>query len=252
MRTSDWDARLYDSAAHFVTDYGAALIDILDPKPGERILDVGCGTGHLTNEIRQREAKVVGLDSSPNMIQTAREAYPELHFVQADASAFTFKEPFDAVFSNAALHWVTDAENAVACMSQALRPGGRFVIEMGGKGNIQALISALFEALKQFDCHDASHRWFFPSIGEYTSMLERHRIEPTGAWLFDRPTKLEGENAIVDWFTLFGEAIRADVDEACFAEAVRVAQKELEATQKVDGVWYADYRRLRIVGKRLP
>lgn len=252
MRTSDWDAKLYDTAAHFVTDYGSAIIDLLDPKPGERILDVGCGTGHLTNEIRQQEAKVVGIDSSPNMIKTARETYPELEFVQADASSFTFKEPFDAIFSNAALHWVTDAENAIRCMSQALRPGGRFVIEMGGKGNIQSLISALFEALKKFDCYDPTHRWFFPSIGEYTSILERHRIEPTSAWLFDRPTKLEGENAIIDWFTIFGEAIQADVDDECFAEAVKIAQANLEPTQKKDGVWYADYRRLRIVGKRLP
>lgn len=252
MRTSDWDAKLYDSAAHFVTDYGSAIIDLLDPKPAERILDVGCGTGHLTNEIRQRGAKVVGIDSSPNMIRTARETYPELEFVQADASSFTFKEPFDATFSNAALHWVTDAESAVKCMSHALRPGGRFVIEMGGKGNIQSLITALFEALKKFDCYDPSHRWFFPSIAEYSTILERHRIEVTSAWLFDRPTKLEGDNAIVDWFTIFGEAIHADVDDECFAEAVKIAQTNLEATQRKDGVWYADYRRLRIVGKRLP
>jgi trans-aconitate methyltransferase len=251
MRTADWDARLYDNAAGFVTAYGGALVDLLDPKPGERILDVGCGTGHLTYEIRQRGAKVVGMDSSPSMLQEARATYPDLEFVQADASAFVFKEPFDAIFSNAALHWVTDAENAIVCMAQALRPGGRFVIEMGGKGNIERLVSALFEALKQFDCHDAKHRWFFPSIGEYGTMLERHRLEPTSMWLFDRLTKLEGEDAIVDWFRIFGEAIEADVDEDCFAKAVRIAQKSLEPTMKRDGVWYADYRRLRVVATRL-
>ena len=251
MRTTDWDAKLYDSAANFVTNYGSALVDLLNVQPGERILDVGCGTGHLTHEIRLRGAKVVGIDSSPNMIQEARRSYPDLEFVQADASSFTFKEPFDAVFSNAALHWVTDAENAISCMSQALRPGGRFVIEMGGKGNIKRLIDALFKALERFDCYDASHRWFFPSIGEYTSMLERHRLEPTGAWLFDRPTKLEGNNAIVDWFTIFGEAIQAKVDESCFEEAVQMAQDALESELKQDGVWYADYRRLRVMAIRL-
>ncbi len=251
MRTSDWDAKLYDNAASFVTSYGSALIDLLDPKPGERILDVGCGTGHLTHSLRERGAKVVGIDSSPNMIQQARAQYPDLEFVQADASAFTFKEPFDAVFSNAALHWVTDAESAVSCMSHALRPGGRFVIEMGGKGNIQQLISALFKALEKFDCYDATHRWFFPSIGEYTSMLERHRLEPTAALLFDRPTKLEGDSAIVDWFTIFGEAIQANVDEKCFEEAVEIAQSNLEPTLKRGGIWYADYRRLRVVARKL-
>jgi trans-aconitate methyltransferase len=251
MRTTDWDAKLYDSAANFVTGYGGALVDLLDPKTGERILDVGCGTGHLTQEIRGRGGKVVGLDSSPNMIQEARKLYPDLEFVQADASSFTFKEPFDAIFSNAALHWVTHAEGAVTCMSQSLRPGGRFVIEMGGKGNIEHLIKALFKALEKFDCHDATHKWFFPSIGEYAAMLERHRIEVEAAWLFDRPTKLDGDDAIIDWFRIFGEAIQADVDEDCFAEAVKIAQDALAPVLKKDGVWYADYRRLRIVGKRL-
>ncbi len=251
MRTNDWDATLYDKAAHFVTDYGASLLDLLDPKPGERILDIGCGTGHLTNDIRQRGAKVIGLDSSANMVKKAREDYPEMEFVQADASAFTFKEPFDAIFSNAALHWVTDAENAISCMSSALRPGGRFVIEMGGKGNIQSLVEALFAALKELNCDDATHRWFFPSIGEYSTLLEKHRIEVTSAWLYDRPTKLEGDNAIVDWFTLFHDAIQANVDDTRFSEAVKRAQQKLEPTNLKDGVWYADYRRLRIVGKRL-
>ncbi len=251
MRSTDWDAKLYDNAAGFVTAYGGAVLDLLEPVPGERILDVGCGTGHLTHEIQLKGTKVVGIDASPNMIQQARVAYPDIEFVQADASNFSFDEPFDAIFSNAALHWVTDAENAVKCMSRALKPGGRFVIEMGGKGNINKLITALFQALKQFNCHDARHRWFFPSIGEYGTLLERHGIEPTSAWLFDRLTKLEGENAIVDWFTIFGEAIHADVDEKCFAEAVTLAQASLEPELKQDGVWYADYRRLRIVGKRL-
>lgn len=251
MRASDWDARLYDSAAHFVTDYGTALLDLLAPQPGERILDVGCGTGHLTKQIQDLGAKVVGLDSSPNMIATARESYPEIEFVQADASDFSFDEPFDVIFSNAALHWVTNAEGAVASMSKALKPGGRFVIEMGGKGNIRLLISALFEALKKFDCYDASHRWFFPSIGEYASLLEKYEIEPVSVWLFDRPTKLEGDNAIVDWFTIFGEAIRADVSEDCFVEAVQMAQDALRPTLFRDGQWFADYRRLRVVARKL-
>ena len=252
MRSTDWDPKLYDSTASFVTSYGEAIVDILNPRPGERILDVGCGTGHLTSEIRNRGAKVVGIDASPNMIQEARKAYSDVEFVQADASAFTFKKPFDAIFSNAALHWVTDAESAVGCMSAALRPGGRFVIEMGGKGNIKLLIDALFKALRKSGCENPRHRWFFPSIGEYAAMLERHRLEPVSMWLFDRPTKLEGEDAIVDWFTIFGEAIQADVDEDCFAEAVRMAQDDLEPILKKDGVWHADYRRLRVVANRLP
>lgn len=250
-RTTDWNANLYDAAAHFVTDYGTAIVDLLAPKPGERILDVGCGTGHLTKQIQDAGAKVVGLDPSPNMIVTARETYPDIEFVEADITAYETDEPFDAIFSNAALHWVTNAEGAMKAMSKALKPGGRFVIEMGGHGNISKLITALFEALKQFDCYDPSHRWYFPSIGEYASLLERYEIEPTTVWLFDRLTKLEGQNAIQDWFTIFGEAIHADVSEDCFAEAVAIAQESLKPELYRDGVWYADYRRLRVVGQKL-
>lgn len=250
-RTTDWNAHLYDAAAHFVTDYGSALIDLLKPQPGERILDVGCGTGHLTKQIQNAKAQVVGIDASPNMIETAKAAYPDVEFLLADASDFRFDQPFDAIFSNAALHWVQDAEGAVRCMSAALKPGGRFVIEMGGKGNVQNLIGGLFEALKQFDCLDATHRWYFPSIGEYASLLERYGIEPTSVLLFDRPTRLEGENAIEDWFTIFGANIVADVSEECFGDAVQKAKDILRPKLFREGDWYADYRRLRIVGRKL-
>jgi len=251
-RTTDWNAHLYDSAAHFVTDYGAAIVDLLAPQPGERILDVGCGTGHLTKQLKDAGAEVVGLDASPNMIETAKQTYPDLEFVLADASDFHFDQPFDAIFSNAALHWVQNAEGAVRSMSEALKPGGRFVIEMGGHGNVSVLIGGLFEALKKFDCESPSHKWYFPSIGEYASLLEKHGIEPTSVWLFDRPSKLEGDQGFEDWFTIFGSNVVADVTEDCFKEAVLAAKEILRPKLYKEGAWYADYRRLRIVARKLP
>lgn len=134
-----WDSELYNQKHAFVFKYGEDLLALLDARPGERILDVGCGAGQLTAMIAASGADVTGMDSSPEMIATARAAYPEISFVIADASDFSFAEAakvYDAIFSNAALHWVERAEDAIVCMSKALKPGGRFVVEFGGKGNI--------------------------------------------------------------------------------------------------------------------
>src|SRR5437763_12042671 len=137
-----WDATLYDDRHGFVHRLGAGVVDLLDAKPGERVLDVGCGTGHLTKKIAEAGASVVGVDASPAMIAEARRNFPDLKFEIADAAAMRFDQSFDAVFSNAALHWVRPPEAAVARMYEVLRPGGRLVIEMGGKGNVRRVLDA--------------------------------------------------------------------------------------------------------------
>jgi trans-aconitate methyltransferase len=116
-----WDSSLYDQKHSFVFKYGEEVLALLNPQRGERILDVGCGTGHLTKLIVEAGAEVVGIDSSPEMIEAARAACPDINFVVADAANFSFTEPFDAVFSNAALHWVTEAEQAVVCIRCSTR-----------------------------------------------------------------------------------------------------------------------------------
>src|SRR5262245_39882978 len=124
-----WDAGLYDEKHSFVWEHGAALLELLAAQPGERVLDLGRGTGHLTTQLAATGAEVVGLDSSATMIEQARRSYPQLRFEVADARDFSFAEPFDAVFSNAVLHWITEPERVIACVGRALRPGGRFVAE---------------------------------------------------------------------------------------------------------------------------
>jgi trans-aconitate methyltransferase len=121
-----WDPQLYDSKHSFVTHFGGDLLPLLDPQPGDRILDLGCGTGHLSAQIAASGAAVVGIDHSPDMIAQAQATYPDLTFIEADAANFTFEQPFDAVFSNAALHWIPTPERVIACVWQALKPGGRF------------------------------------------------------------------------------------------------------------------------------
>lgn len=242
-----WDSNFYDQKHSFVTRYGEDLLSLLDAKPGERILDVGCGSGHLTKLIADAGAEVVGLDSSPEMIATAQAAYPAINFLVADASDFSFDEPFDAIFSNAALHWVKRAEEAVVCMADALKPGGRFVIEMGGKGNIAGIATELERAIRKLHGREVKATNYFPAIGEYAALLEKHGIEVVSALLFDRPTKLEGgEDGLENWIRMFRRelviGLSGEEQQTIFAEVKTALRDRLFN----DGNWFADYRRLRI------
>jgi trans-aconitate methyltransferase len=199
-----WDAELYEARHGFVWQLGEALLDMLNPKPGERILDLGCGPGHLTHKIAARGAQVVGLDASPEMIGLARQNYPQLNFVLDDAARMRFDTEFDAVFSNAALHWMLDAAGVARAVSRALRTGGRFVAEMGGKGNIGRIESAVEQVARRYlGPRMPERRTFFPSVAEYATVLESSQLEVQLARLFDRPTELEGENGMEIWVRQF-------------------------------------------------
>jgi trans-aconitate methyltransferase len=248
-----WDPALYDSRHSFVWKYGEEMVALLAPRKGERILDLGCGTGHLTHRIAQSGARVTGLDKSAPMIEQARAAYPDLEFIQADAAEFRFPKPFDAVFSNAALHWMKPPAPVVVSIARALRSGGRLVAEFGGKGNLQAIHGAMTNALEAMGKpaeHERDLR-YYPSIAEYASLLEQHGLATTYATLFDRPTRLEdGEKGLGNWIETFGgEQIRglSSDERQQFVQRVR---DQLYATQFRDGTWIADYRRIRIIAVR--
>jgi trans-aconitate 2-methyltransferase len=231
-RSADWDPARYEGSHSFVWEYGADLVSLLNPQAGERILDVGCGTGHLAAQIAESGAEVLGIDSSPAMIAQARQNFPRLHFQLADVREFHAAEPFDAVFSNAALHWIPEADQAAAAISGAMCPGGRLVLEMGARGNI-ALISAALES----NIHN-----YFPSVGEYASVLERQGLEVLNALIFDRPTELAGgERGLRDWLATF----RPDN-----ARPIEDVERELRPRLFRDGNWFADYRRLRVVARK--
>lgn len=240
-----WDPECYESRFSFVWDAGRGLIDLLDPKPGETVLDLGCGTGHLTHEIAKRGAAVTGLDSAPAMIAQARMNYPGLRFILARAEEFTPAEPVDAVFSNAALHWVTNAQAAAARIHDALKPGGRFVAELGGKGNIARLMAAVHA-----EAGRAVNPWYFPATGEYVTLLEANGMRVTHAWHFDRPTALEGPRPVEDWLDMFGAQLLADVPTDAVVEIRRRIVERLRPVMCRDGTWYADYVRLRVVAIR--
>ncbi len=251
MSQQVWNASLYDQKHAFVFAYGEDLLGLLAAQPGERILDLGCGTGHLTAQLAQSGATVIGLDYSPQMIEVARQTYPQLEFVLGDASDFQLAEPFDAVFSNAALHWVTRAEDAARCIARALKPGGRFVAEFGGKGNVAHVSAAVSQAIREQTGQHLPHKWYFPAVGEYASVLEAAGFEVQFAHLFDRPTKLEGDDGMRNWLEMFAGSWLASLAEEIRQNVLQRAVELLRATQWQDGQWFADYRRLRVVAKKL-
>lgn len=247
-----WDADAYDGDHAFVYEYGEALLELLAPAADERILDLGCGTGQLTAAVAESGASVVGVDASREMLAEARGTHPTLPFVHGDARRLPFEGSFDAVLSNAVLHWVdrADQDAALSSVRDALRPGGRFVAELGGSGNV-ARIAAAVEAELDERGYEAGDPWHFPTIGEYASRLERYGFEVRFARLFDRPTELEdGEAGLENWLRMFGEELLGAVPET-EREAVRAAAADRLRGELFDGgTWTADYRRLRFVAVR--
>lgn len=247
-----WDAELYDEKHSFVWKMASDLLELLEAKPGERILDVGCGTGHLTAKIAADGAQVTGIDQSVEMIQQARTAYPALRFEVMDAQDISFTGKFDAVFSNATLHWITQPERAVAGIARALRPGGRFVAEFGGKGNIAGLMAAVERAWPKAGLPGAvPNPWYYPSLAEYAGLLEKLGLEMTYGLLFDRPTPLEdGERGLRNWLEMFGGAIMENLPKEQREALLEEVQRDARSSLSTDGRWVLDYRRLRVVARK--
>lgn len=242
-----WDPQRYQRKHSFVWQYGESLLELLEPRAGERILDIGCGTGQLTAEIARSGATVVGIDSSPDMLAEARKNFPQIEFVQANATGFDFPERFDAIFSNAALHWVKQQAAVAASIARALRPGGRFVAELGGKGCIASVtdaMSAVLGARAEERCP-----WTFPSIGEFAPLLEQNGLEVGQAFLFDRPTPLQGESGLEDWLRMFCMPYFRGMSPEQTRESIEALVAYLRPALYRNGTWTLDYRRLRVVAR---
>ncbi|MBW8683963.1 methyltransferase domain-containing protein [Chitinophaga rhizophila] len=246
-----WNADLYREKHAFVFDYGNSLIEWLQPAAGETILDLGCGTGELTAQIAEKGAKVTGIDSAASMIESAQQHFPGVDFRVADATAFSLEEKFDAVFSNATLHWVRQQEKALDRIYNHLKPGGRFVLEMGGKGNVDDITGALEKAMQNRG-YQYKPFWYFPSVGEYTSLLEEYGFRVNQVHYFDRDTELaDPENGIVQWLQMFGSHFLEQVPEEDRQPILQEAQESLRATNFRDGKWYTKYVRLRVKAEKL-
>lgn len=248
-----WDAAAYGRSFGFVAQLAEDLVGLLDPRPGERIVDLGCGTGTLAAGIAARGADVLGIDADPAMIEAARAAHPGLRFEVVSAYDFTTDTPLDAVFSNAALHWMTRPEDVLRRVAAALRPGGRFVAEMGGGRNTELVSAAIRDALARrgIPPERQPRPWYFPTPAEYATLLERHGFEVRALWHFERFTRLApGDHALADWLTMFASPFTGGLtpeDAATFRREVEDATRH---ALYVDGRWHVDYRRLRFVAVR--
>jgi trans-aconitate methyltransferase len=249
MYEQTWDPNRYIQNASFVAQLGAPLIDLLSPKPGERILDLGCGDGALTEKLAACGCTVVGVDGSAEQIAAAKRRGLDARVMNGEA--LDFDREFDAVFSNAALHWMKRADAVIDGVRRALEPGGRFVAEMGGVGCVAKVRAALTTALARRGI-DAGplDPWYFPTAEDYGGRLRAHGFAIDSISLFDRPTELPG--ALTAWLETFGEPFTSALPPTERDELRHEVEAALRpALCGADGVWRADYVRLRFAA-RLP
>jgi SAM-dependent methyltransferase len=249
-KTEPWNAELYQSSHAFVWQYGRDLLDLLHPKKGEQIIDLGCGTGQLTSEAAQSGASMIGIDKSPEMIASARRNFPTLRFEVADICALPYANQFDAAVSNATLHWVHDQRSAIASIAKSLKRGGRFVFEMGGHANLRQVLDAGCEALTSLGVEDAWSRipWCFPTIGEQASLLEAEGFHVKLASHFDRPTALEnGDLGFARWIEMFGSFALSSVESGQRQQLIQRCNDLARPGLFREGIWTLDYKRLRMV-----
>ncbi|MEO7039505.1 MAG: methyltransferase domain-containing protein [Gemmatimonadaceae bacterium] len=243
----EWSAEGYARNARFVAELGEPVVDWLDPKPGERVLDVGCGDGALTASIITRGADVVGIDASPSLIDAAKARGIGAQLI--DAYALPFHEEFDAAFSNAALHWMREPDRVLAGIQRALVPRGRLVGEMGAHGNVAAICTAILAVLCAHGIDgEARWPWYFPSPAEYAERLQSQGFVVTRMELIPRPTPLPtGMRGWLDTFANpFLDGVVAAQREAMLEEMTSLLAPSLRAR---DGSWTADYVRLRFAAR---
>jgi SAM-dependent methyltransferase len=240
-----WDPARYERNARFVSDLGAPVVDLLAPVAGERILDLGCGDGVIAAELAARGCEVVGVDASAAQVEATRARGVDARVV--DGHRLDFDSEFDAVFSNAAMHWMTEPARVIAGVARALRPSGRFVAELGGHGCVARIVAALGRALAAQGVDAARlNPWYFPTDVEYRALLEAGGFDVRWIALIPRPTPLPGD--IGDWLETFAESFLVAAPDR--PAAVAAVREDLRPALYADGRWTADYVRLRFAAAK--
>ncbi len=240
--TQTWDPDRYARNARFVAELGMPVVELLEPRPGERVLDLGCGDGALTRKLVELGCEVVGVDASAAQVEAARKLGLDARVM--DGHALRFDAEFDAVFSNAALHWMKRPAEVIAGVRRALRPGGRFVGEFGGAGNVPSLHAALRRKVADQGIDpDRVDPWYFPTPVEYGALLEAAGFGVRYIELIPRPTPIPGD--VTDWIDTFGESFLSALPPGRRPAAREELREELRPALCADGKWTVDYVRLR-------
>ena len=243
-----WDAKKYTADFSFVPQYGNRLIDLIDMNTACTLLDLGCGNGVLTKALQDKGLSVTGLDASKELLAIAKKIYPEIPFLYGTAENFQLPQPVDVVFSNAVFHWIDRDKQAdmLNCVYRALKQGGQFVFEFGGKGNNRLIHQALEGVFSE---HGYSYQmpFYFPSVGEYASLVEQAGFCVKYALLFDRPTLLKGDGGLTDWIHMFVKTPFSVVPtKAEQEEIIKQAAERLRSSLYQQGSWHADYVRIQM------
>lgn len=247
-----WDADGYRERFSFVPRYGEDVMDLLRVPAGSLVVDLGCGNGTLSKKLADKGYRVLGVDASGEMAALARADYPQIPFLVADATEFTLDEKADAVFSNAVFHWIDreKQDRLIANISAQIKPGGELVCEFGGRGCAEAVHSTLEKCFEKRGLH-YPRTFYFPTIGEYAPILEKHGLQVEYAVLFDRPTVQQSEDGLTDWIHMFVKTpfigMAPDMERAILQEANAL----LEDTLHKDGRWIIDYVRIRFRARKV-
>ena len=252
-----WNVKSYDDNFDYVWKSGLRVIDLLSPKRGEKILDFGCGTGRLTDEIKSSCAYVKGIDISEEMIEKARNTYPHIDFETGNIISYTQNETYDGVFSNAVLHWIPlkDHVSLLKSVHALLKPQGRFVAEFDAKGNVSCIISSLDKAasiLKERNTIrgdiniSAKNLWYHPSMLEYKELLENNGFNVASIELYERLTPLSGgEDGFAEWVGFVkGFGLLNSIPENLHEDIIEMAEDIARETLYKNGGWHADHKRI--------
>ena len=243
----EWNADFYEDKHGFVADYGKDLLSHVPDNPGQAILDLGCGTGALTQELLAKSAHVVGADASPDMVRKARMLHPDIDFRVVDACRMPWSNRFDVVFSNAVFHWISDQKALLENIFRVLKPQGRLVCEFGAVRNIHRIQQAFQSSLSRQKRHH-ENPFYFPTVEEYRKLVEQAGLHPELVMDYDRPTPLkDGENGLRNWVRQF---FASDLSPLPGAGRIRILEEMESALRDElwDGTqWVSDYRRIRVI-----
>lgn len=244
----DWNAKEYSRDFSFVHQYGEDVLKLLDIQSGDTVIDLGCGNGALTRQLSGMGAHAIGMDASAEMLEIARSHYPELQFERADALDFTVEKPADALFSNAVFHWIDKEKQGMLLtqVNKALKLHGQLVCEFGGKGCAGKVHTALQRGFEKRGWN-YTIPFYFPSIGEYTALMEQFGFKVIYAVLFDRLTRCQGAgDGLKGWIKMFDKVPFRKVDTEVQDAIISEAEQDLRDILFHDESWFVDYVRIRI------